>query len=380
MNRADNITAIAGDPGGANALGPVLQELLREGRAVSALAYGQAGSVWNRRAIPFVEVDGSITPAQAGERLKAVEVTRLLTGTSFNSLNLERRFIVGARRAGISSLTVLDFWSNYRVRFADERGELAFLPDRIAVMDDWARKDMIAEGFPPDRLCVTGQPAFDELAEFRRSYSPQQGQQVRARLGVGEDQRLVLFASQPLANVYGSDPSSPLFPGYTEHTVLEALIEALEKIASRRNEKVMLLVRPHPRENADDLRRPSTDHVRVVVDSQGDVRTIALTADLVTGMSTVLLVEACLLGCVVVSLQPGLRGADAVPTNRWGVSRPVYESDDIEPALEGYLFGSATRAKAVALTANYRVEPGAARRVVQLLDCLQTTRNGDRDE
>ena len=59
-----------------------------------------------------------------------------------------------------------------------------------------------------------------------------------------------------------------------------------------------------------------------------------------------LLVEACLLGCVVLSLQPGLRLADALPTNRWGVSQGVYYEKDIEPALESLLFDEQVRAEA----------------------------------
>jgi hypothetical protein len=95
-----------------------------------------------------------------------------------------------------------------------------------------------------------------------------------------------------------------------------------------------------------------------------------LAADLVIGMSTMLLVEACLLGRVVLSIQPGLRFADPLPTNRWGVSRAVYSQEDIEPAVTSLLFDEAARVEAVARTAKIRVEPGAAQRIVRVLDSL----------
>jgi hypothetical protein len=46
----------------------------------------------------------------------------------------------------------------------------------------------------------------------------------------------------------------------------------------------------------------------------------------------------------VLSLQPGLRTADALPGNRAGWSRPVYHEEDMEPALESLLLDDAARA------------------------------------
>src|SRR5262249_46716575 len=109
---------------------------------------------------------------------------------------------------------------------------------------------------------------------------------------------------------------------------------------------------------------------RLVLDNRGKGRDVVRAADLVTGMTTMLLVEACLLGCVVLSLQPGLRLADALPTNRWGVSRGVYREEEIEPAVASLLFDEAARAEAVARTTKIQVEPGAAQRIVRVLDSL----------
>jgi hypothetical protein len=168
----------------------------------------------------------------------------------------------------------------------------------------------------------------------------------------------------------GTEPSQPLFPGYTERTVLRALATALARIAQRRTEQIVLVVRPHPLDNPEDLRCCADPPLRLVVDSRGKGREVVLAADLVTGMTTLLLAEACLLGCVVLSVQPGLRFADTLPTNRWGVSRGVYREEEIEPALANLLFDETARAEAVARTAKIRIEPGAAQRIVGLLDSL----------
>jgi hypothetical protein len=189
-------------------------------------------------------------------------------------------------------------------------------------------------------------------------------------LGIGADERMVLFASEPISTMCGTEPSRPLYPGYTEQTVLRDLAQALGQVAKRRTEKIVLVVRPHPLDNPESFRVSAHPPLRLVVDGRGKGREVVLAADLVTGMTTMLLVEACLLGCIVLSVQPGLRFADALPTNRWGVSRAVYREEDIEPSLVSLLFDETARAEAAARTAKIRIEPGAAQRIVRLLDSM----------
>jgi hypothetical protein len=68
-----------------------------------------------------------------------------------------------------------------------------------------------------------------------------------------------------------------------------------------------------------------------------------LSSDLVIGMTTVLLVEACYLHCIVLSLQPELKQKDSLPTNAIGVSQGVYKTSDILPTLEKYLLNTLIR-------------------------------------
>jgi UDP-N-acetylglucosamine 2-epimerase len=61
---------------------------------------------------------------------------------------------------------------------------------------------------------------------------------------------------------------------------------------------------------------------------------MTMTADLVIGMTSMILVEAVYLGRPVLSLQPGLRIPDTVPTNAAGLSRLVTHEAEIECAIE----------------------------------------------
>lgn len=368
------VIAICGDPGGAEAVAPVLAALRTEKHAdVCALAYSHARAVWATHGLQFDELDERIDVARAGSLLDKLGAELLFTGTSCNGVDLERPFIAAARARGLPSVAILDFWSNYRARFADDTGALIYLPDRIAVMDTWARDEMIAAEFPADRLVVTGQPAFDALAEWRCHAIPATRAATRARLGVEQDEQLILFASQPLATVYGGTVGIQRALGYTEHTVIDLLITALARIGTRHARRITLVLRPHPREDIAILTKQyctTTEALRVMVSGEGDRRAAVLAADLVVGMTSVLLVEACLLGCLTVSLQPGLCTDDTLPTNHTGWSQAVYTAATVEPAIERLLYNTDARARMSALLADAIAAPGATQRVVRLLEAM----------
>lgn len=365
------IAVVCGDAGGANAVAPVITALQDGSRhRVCALAYRQARQVWACRGLFFDELSETTTTEDAASILRQLKATLLLAGTSVNGVDLEKRFIAAARSLDILSFAVMDFWSNYTLRFADEKCGVGCLPDWIAVMDERARDEMVTAGFDSARLVITGQPAFDEVLSFCQRFSPACRASVRSALNIAPDERMVLFASQPLAGLFRENSVGLLDVGYTEQTVLDVLVPALESIAQRTGQKITLVIRPHPRENAADLERWQSPIIRIILSSEREGREVALASDLVTGMTTVLLVEACLMGCVVVSLQPGLNSADTLPTNRAGFSQAVYDKRDIEPIIERFLLDEAQRREAVARANEFQLMRNATGRVVQLIDKL----------
>jgi hypothetical protein len=367
-----HIIAVAGDPGGANALAPVLETLWRDRTArVSALAYRQALALWRKRNLPCEELAEATTLEEISLLLDRSRPALLLAGTSANSVDLEKLFIFVTREKGVPSLALLDFWSNYALRFADAEGRLRYLPDRIAVMDEQARSEMQTAGFDSQRLVITGQPAFDDLAVLHHRFDQAQRRAVRESVGLRSAELFVLFASQPLSVISGTDDSHPLYPGYNERSVLHAATVALVGIARRKEREILLLVRPHPREDLESLRSvtqsvPEAGAIRVIASAEGDARELVLASDLVIGMTTVLLVEACYLGRPAVSLQPGLRLPDTLPTNRSGLTRAVYRAENVQPVVEEMLFDEPARRAALSRLSGLRLDCLAARRVANL--------------
>jgi hypothetical protein len=361
------ILAVAGDPGGANALAPVIERLRSDSRvSVRALAYRQAGKLWRQRGLACEDLSEDIFMGAVSSFFKQKHPSLLLTGTSANGVDLEKQFVAQARHMRVPSVAVLDFWTNYALRFADADGLLSFLPDRIAVMDEQARSEMLAAGFESARIVVTGQPAFDDLRHWREGFSEARRAEVRTMLGLKQNQLFVLFASQPLSSLYGTDPFHPHYQGYHEEPVLDMLVKALEQIARKNEVEVVLVIRPHPREKVEAFTKRWGSSLPISVYTDGESCDLVMAADLVVGMTTVLLVEACYLGCLTVSLQPELRFPDSLPTNRLGLSRAVYTTQQIAPVIEEMLLDEMTRKAARARLAHLAVDTDATRRVVDL--------------
>jgi hypothetical protein len=110
-----------------------------------------------------------------------------------------------------------------------------------------------------------------------------------------------------------------------------------------------------------------SDLFPITVVKSGTARSQVMAADLVVGMNTELLVEACYLGCVVLSLQPGLRHPDRLPTNRLGFSRAVYDQEEIKPILELLLFDEKTRREMLKIVSQFRLTGKSAGNVVRLI-------------
>jgi hypothetical protein len=359
---------ICGDPGGTNAVIPVIERIRSDGRySLFVLGYKTAIRLLSERNIPFVTIGEDIDCHDMAAILRENGTTLLVTGTSYNAAGPEKTGILAAKGLHLPTLAVLDFWSNYRSRFCDQTGGLRCVPDKIAIMDTHAHGQMVSEGFDPDILVITGQPAFDRLDDSRRAFTALKHRSTRELAACAENDLLVVFVSQPILALFGSDPADPCYPGYNERIVLGQLITALERIAGDSGRSIVLLIRPHPSEGDDYYRQLAGNGIRIVVSDRGDPRDAVMAADLVAGMYSELLVEACYLGCMVVSLQPGLRHPDHLPTNLWGYSVPVYAEEAIYDKIKSMMTDLRARDAMRAKVGRFRSDGQATGRVADLI-------------
>jgi glycosyltransferase involved in cell wall biosynthesis len=194
-------------------------------------------------------------------------------------------------------------------------------PDRTAVFGEAARRFLIEQGrYAPESVVVTGSPKFDELVEAARRWDRAA---LRAELGIGPAERLVLVASR--------------FRGIREThqsigSAFGALVGACEALPA-----VRLLVKPHPAERAEAyaqvLRERSARGARLLAPAS-DLARLLFACDVLVTVESLSAVEALVLERPVVVLN--------MPTNlreivEAGVALGVPAGDDPLPALRAVL-------------------------------------------
>lgn len=357
-----SIVSVAGDAGGAEALVPVLQQALRQGTLGEVWAGPAAMVVFERAGVPAAPAAEAGEPA---ERLAQAGPAVLATGTSWGAAAIETAWLDAASAAGVPSLSMVDFWSNYRTRFLAGDDRLV-LPDVVAVPDANAAMEAAAEGIPEHRIAVTGNPYYEMLLERYRGFDREVRLRFRESVALPRTGTVVLFASQPIRALYGDRL------GYTEDQVLEVVADALGQVAEWIGHPVVLAVRAHPRQGGLPL--PRTSRAVLVRSAAGDDPLgWSLAADLVVGMNSAMLLQAALLGSRVVSVQPGLAGADVLPSNRFGLSDGVYRAEDVAPALYRALARPAHLGSARAARRLRASGAGATARVMDQLGKLGLT-------
>ncbi|MDA0746024.1 MAG: hypothetical protein O2954_05855 [bacterium] len=349
------LLAVAGDAGGARAIMPVISRLSSD-LSVEFRAYAAAMDMWK---------EAGFQPGDAS-CLRLDGVHRIILGTTAGPLQHELNIIREAKSLDIRTVSVLDFWAHYRERFTTPEGVFV-LPNAIAVMDEKAKEDMVAAEFPAECLHVTGQPAFDELVRYDLAEVRHQARKVlRCSVDCRTDETCILYASQPLSQLY-----SKAVLGFHEEDVLLGIVESLGRVLDRYSRRAVLLVKLHRREMNRPFTLPSSPssnlRIRLIETDDIEPRELVVGSDLVVGMNSMMLMEACLLKKPVVSYQPDLKIDDPLPSNRLGWSLGVYCRAALDGALETELFSRPGREVRKRMLAKIPSMSGATERVVELL-------------
>jgi|GEM_PF-1185069 hypothetical protein len=218
---------------------------------------------------------------------------------------LEYSITLAARSRGIPTIAVMDTWmeGSEAKLFTDIRTGLPLdvLPDIVAVIDQRQHDAMIKEGFPAERLKITGQPYFDSLVEESKSFTESQRQQIRQAIGL-DCQTLILFS----ANAFSLARSEK---GYCDLDVLKIMASVLPQL-----DGVGMAVKLH-------MRTPDGDKAEIsqfikqagvnmkLVDGIHP-RLLSLAADLTIVEFSTLGNEAVYMRRPTMSFQPGLLGDD----------------------------------------------------------------------
>jgi hypothetical protein len=316
LMKAKRILFFSSEPGGAEVLCPVIRLLQEHAYEVVVIAYGHGAERFDKQGIPNCTMRVSSADT-AWLTIRDVKPDYLITSaTSLPWIDMSERYLwEAANRYGVGSLAFLDQWQNYSVRFSGPlpHEQLRYLPDYINCINEIGRREMIAEGFPVDRLISLGHPYLTDIAA---RYSILNQDDVVMALGIAPSnfirEETLVFVSEPLFENFGNSR------GYNQYDVLAFFLTNVHRF--RRNTHVVLKL--HPK---DELHRfqgvlglfPEIE-IHVVQNELSSLECLTL-SNRIFGMTSIMLIEAFLLGKTVVSLQPGLIIDDPLVLSRYGL-------------------------------------------------------------
>lgn len=272
------ILLYAHDPGGANAVKPLIAPLISKGEELFVYGDGPALNILPN----VVKYD-----ADTDELINNIKPDFIITGTSTSCLT-EKKLRKSAHKNKIQSMAILDHWVNYNrftpyscaeLRENKKYDELEFLPDYYVVMDEFAKQETIKEHIPAKIIYPLGNPHFEAI---KNEFDKIDSSNLRKEL-IGDKNRLVVWGSEPYIEDYGHGME----------------LESLKDLVDIIHEDWQLVIKPHPRENEDKFKEFKNIKIARNVNS----REIIKAADLVMSMTSMFLIEAIIAGKPALSYQ-----------------------------------------------------------------------------
>jgi hypothetical protein len=232
--------------------------------------------------------------AEAQDYLDRFQPHALICGTSTRG-TFELELIERAQRSGIRTASLFDHWTDFdrRLRFQDR----SLRPDSIFVIDETAKQGAIAAGHAAECIHMLGHPYLNFLAQ--KGYQSQvSAQELRKTLDLQEGQPMLVFISDSLSEISGSESAARQRFGYSELDSLRALLQRLQLIAPR----IAIVVKPHPHE-----KRCKFDSLKNIKVSQSPLLDLLSAADYAAGMFSTGMLEAIALGHRPLRIEPGAR-------------------------------------------------------------------------
>lgn len=349
MNK--KILLFSRDPGGANTIIPLVEPLKEKGyetrlfgKDVALEKYLKAG-LSSLNIIDFVKI---INLKSIEDFLMHEKPDFIITGTSADDFT-EKYIWKAAEKLNIPSFAILDQWTNYGIRFSkykiseireysNDKKHL-FLPSKILVMDDYAKKEAIKNGLESLRILVTGQPYFETILKEKKKISQETILKIKEKLGINESDFIITFASEPLSKDYNNAEN---YWGYSELTIFKEILESLKIISFKYNKNVCIIIKLHPREDIDNYKDmiPSfkEEKINIIIDKNSYSWDLILASDLICGMSSMFLIESVVLGKPTISVQIGLNRVNPFILDRRGILKSILDKETLQFQLKSVIF------------------------------------------
>ncbi len=328
------VLLFARDPGGANTLIPLYSRLKNKyrvviyGKDVAVKWFQNEGIACNDICDVCREID-----------LKSIELFLrelvpdfIITGTSLDDYT-ERYLWKSAELLGIKSFAILDQWMNMGIRFSkynykqcdlyEKEREHIYMPYRIFVMDEMAKDIICKDGIPREKVCVTGQPHFEEI---NRKYE-------ESKSFLDNKKWNVLFVSEPIIQDYEDNLDKCDYWGFNEKRIYQTLYDVLNILAKNFNQDICFIIKPHPRENIELWKRivsnSNYEKVEVLLSTKEEKYSLLKSVDLVCGMSSMMLLEATICKKDILSVMIGLKRENPFILDKLNICKSCLKEEDL---------------------------------------------------
>ena len=368
MESAD-ILLFAEDPSAANYVALLEPALSRGGWRPHLYASGVAADWLRARQVTFATAPPT---SEAWSLLRRIGPACVLTGNAENPETLGLTLIDASRELGIPSVAFVDALMRAPYRFRGATGDpLAHAPDWLLVPDGITREAFIQLGYPRDHIEVCGHPQYDSTVAIAKQWSREGGPaEFRRRLfpNVSAERKILTFISE------GRVRYSSMFERSFEYkfsgrggeigrtkVILEEVLDAAAELA----DKPFVIFRAHPVEDVGDYLEYATE-IDCFSD-KGSPLELVYASDLTVGMTSMLLLEAALLGRPTLAVLARDSEVQLLPSIRSGLTPHVLNRQDLRQILPYLLKNDVDPTKRNIETG---LIMGAAECIVRFLDAV----------
>jgi hypothetical protein len=294
------ILLVTGSLGTTNALIPVYQELISRNYMVNVIGAGVASKIYKKHKINYTNLADNEKLSKVRDVIEKVKPVLIIIGAGGNNL-IEKTFINASKILKINSFALIDNWCLPEDRFIVKevsRNKIKYqIPDMIGVPTQSSYDELLLHNeFKNVKIIVSGMPHVENTQLKIQKKTKSDKSLILNKLGIKGNMKVISFFSAPVEDEK---------VGYTETSVLDALIETIIHVSSKLNYNIFLAIKPHPSFDYNHLLNLNNkEDVKIEVDIDND--DLMCISDAVLGMTTTALYESSLCNIPSYSLQIGL--------------------------------------------------------------------------
>ena len=327
MNEID-VLLCATEAGGARNLVAVVEEFPDVFR-FKILSGNGALTIFERSGMAIWRHAPSLNKSDAAKILREIKPDIVLCGRGIDKDSLERYIIAAARSFGCSTVSIVDEWYDYRANYADELGNLVYLPDIVCCPDEQALKEAVAEGLPTECLRITGSPALSRLVKKRDTYHSNDLSRSN-EFDRTYPRPFVTYISEELSDRRPGVPSdnnrSKNISRYDEKDIRNDIVQSLLD----QYPCCTVFEKPHPRSESNIRLPTNNEKIYWLVIENEELQNLCWWSDIVIGIKSMGLLESALLGTPTVSYQPDAYGNISCTAVRKGLIPCYHNTEDLK--------------------------------------------------